>query len=118
VLAVGLAPCSPGPLSDALRSLAASGEPVRLTLRQLATSGLTFPEGLVVHICENPVVVAAAADRWSSAIRPLVCIEGQPSQAARRLLGDLASRGATLLYHGDFDWPGLRIAQGLRRTLP
>jgi uncharacterized protein (TIGR02679 family) len=71
-----------------------------------------------VRVCENPVVVAAAADRWGSSAAPLVCTGGQPSQAVRRLLGILADQGARLLYHGDFDWPGLRIASGLRESLP
>ncbi|MEA2693905.1 MAG: hypothetical protein QOJ16_3292, partial [Acidobacteriota bacterium] len=118
VLALGLVPEGGGLVGDALRSLAAAGEPVRLTLRQLAALGPAFPAELRVRVCENPVVVAAAADRWGPAARPLVCVGGQPSQAARRLLGDLVTRGAQLLYHGDFDWPGLRIASGLRESLP
>ena len=89
-----------------------------MRLRQLASLGPSYPSGLVVHVCENPVVVAAAADRWGAAARPLVCVGGQPSQAARRLLADLVARGARLLYHGDFDWAGLRIASGLRESVP
>jgi uncharacterized protein (TIGR02679 family) len=33
-----------------------------------------------------------------------------PAAARRTLLARLAEAGARLLYHGDFDWPGLRIA--------
>jgi uncharacterized protein (TIGR02679 family) len=40
----------------------------------------------------------------------LVCIDGQPKTAARLLLDRLKSAGITLLYHGDFDWPGIQIA--------
>jgi uncharacterized protein (TIGR02679 family) len=118
VLTLGLVPSGGGALADALRSLAAAGEPVRLTLRQLAAYRLTVPAGLTVRICENPVVVAGAADRWGPAASPLVCAGGQPSQAVRRLLADLAAHGTRLLYHGDFDWPGLRIANSLAQTLP
>ena len=118
VLALGLVPAGGGHLGSALRALAAAGEPVRLTLRQLADHRLSFPAGLTVRVCENPVVVAGAADRWGPCAAPLVCLGGQPSQAVRRLLVDLAAQGARLLYHGDFDWPGLRIAQGLAQSVP
>lgn len=118
VLSAGLVPSGGGHLGDALRSFARAGEPARLTLRQLSGRGLVFPKGLTVRICENPIVVASAADRWGPAVSPLVCAGGQPSQAVRRLLSDLADQGARLLYHGDFDWPGLRIANGLRQSLP
>lgn len=118
VLTLGLAPRGGGAVGEALRLLAGAGEPARFTLRQLLAPGLAFPSELTVRVCENPVVVAAAADRWGAAARPLVCIGGQPNQAARRLLGELAGRGGRLLYHGDFDWAGLRIANGLGESLP
>lgn len=118
VLALNLAPTGGGPVGDALRALAAAGEPARITLRQLAGSGLSFPAGLRVRVCENPVVVAAAADRWGSACPPLVCAGGFPNHAVRTLLGHLAGRQAEVLYHGDFDWAGLQIANKLRETVP
>ncbi|WP_332328090.1 DUF2399 domain-containing protein [Streptomyces sp. WMMC897] len=34
------------------------------------------------------------------------------------LLRRLVAGGATLRYHGDFDWGGLRIAGALRRRVP
>jgi uncharacterized protein (TIGR02679 family) len=117
VLTLGLVPTGGGHLGDSMRSLAAAGEPARLTLRQLA-GGLSFPAGLTVRVCENPVVVAAAADRWGAAASPLVCADGMPTQAVRRLLSDLAAQGALLSYHGDFDWAGVRIANRLFQTLP
>jgi uncharacterized protein (TIGR02679 family) len=64
------------------------------------------------------VVVAAAADRLGSRCPPLVCLEGVPSQAARKLLAFLVRRGGRVRYHGDFDWPGLRIARILAETVP
>lgn len=118
VLVLGLAPIGGGRTGEGLRAFAAAGEPVRLTLRQLAADGLTFPPDLTVRVCENPVVVAAAADRWGSDCAPLVCIEGFPNHAGRTLLTRLARHGADILYHGDFDWAGLTIANTLRETVP
>ncbi|MFE5616469.1 DUF2399 domain-containing protein [Streptomyces sp. NPDC056524] len=47
---------------------------------------------------------------------PLVSL---PAFAARRcLLRHLYERGAALLYHGDFDWGGLRIPSALLRRVP
>ena len=54
--------------------------------------------------------MAAAARRSGPAVSPLVCIEGQPRTATRLLLDQLRAAGFELLYHGDFDWPGLQIA--------
>ncbi|WP_329036484.1 DUF2399 domain-containing protein [Streptomyces sp. NBC_01725] len=34
------------------------------------------------------------------------------------MLRGLSARGADLLYHGDFDWGGVRIATTLRRSVP
>lgn len=118
VLVLGLAPAGGGRIEEALRAFAAEGEPVRLTLRQLAGRDLRFPSPLQVRICENPVVVSAAADRWGPKAAPLVCLGGYPNQAGLRLLAHLAHQGADLLYHGDFDWAGLQIANHLLKTVP
>ncbi|GAB3812786.1 TIGR02679 family protein [Micromonospora zhanjiangensis] len=93
------------------------GEPLVLTLRQLGRERPSFPAG-TVHVCENPTVLAAAADRLGPACPPLVCVNGQPSAAALRLLVVLAAGGARLSYHGDFDWGGVRIANLLRSRVP
>lgn len=101
-------------LTDAvLRLHAAAGEPVRLTLSQLVRHppGLSRLDGSTVFVCENPAVVAAAARRLGAACAPLVCVEGQPSAAAQTLLRRCVEAGARLVYHGDFDWSGLRIGQ-------
>jgi uncharacterized protein (TIGR02679 family) len=121
VLVLGLAPAGGGQVGESLRALAAAGEPARITLRQLLSlqmGDLAFPSGLVIRICENPVILAAAADRWGPACPPLVCLEGFPSYAAQTLLARLARQGAVFLYHGDFDWDGLRIANKLREIVP
>lgn len=102
-----------------------SGQPVWLTLRQLVRDmpswASTSREGLsgqTVFICENPVVVAHAADRLGAECAPLVCTSGQPSAATMLLLRALGASGARLVHHGDFDWGGIRIGNVLRRRLP
>lgn len=57
------------------------GEPQRLTLRELANGALLPLADEPLFVCENPSVVAAAADRLGSRCRPLVCTEGIPSTA-------------------------------------
>lgn len=115
VLALGLLGAGTGgALTDVtLRAHAEAGEPVRLTLSQLTRHppGMTDVVGTTVFVCENPAIIAAAARRLGTRCAPLVCVEGQPSAAAQQLLGRLAEAGARLAYHGDFDWPGLRIGQ-------
>ncbi|HEX9343859.1 MAG TPA: DUF2399 domain-containing protein, partial [Actinomycetota bacterium] len=49
---------------------------------------------------------------------PLVCVEGWMNGAAAKLLDALAGAGAQLAYHGDFDWPGIRIAANVLRRFP
>jgi uncharacterized protein (TIGR02679 family) len=62
----------------------------------------------VVHVCENPRVLEAAVD--AGCRRALVCTQGQPAVVVTTLLGQLSISGAELRYHGDFDWPGITIA--------
>jgi uncharacterized protein (TIGR02679 family) len=88
------------------------GEPMVLTLRRVRRHPPTFTGGRV-FVCENPSVIAAAADELGEHCPPIVCVEGQLSAAARALLTHLAAEGAHLAYHGDFDWGGIRIAAGV-----
>ena len=88
------------------------GEPAVLTLRRVRRHPPPFTGGRV-FVCENPVVVAEAADELGVRCPPLICVEGQLSAAARALLAHLAAHGAHLTYHGDFDWGGVRIAAGV-----
>lgn len=101
-----------------------SGQPVWLTLRQLvrdmprwATADRGSLSESTVHICENPVIVALAADRVGSGCAPLVCTSGQPGAATMLLLRALGAAGARLVHHGDFDWGGVRIGNVLHRRL-
>lgn len=90
-------------------------------------TGGTRHTGRTVHVCENPSVVEVAAARWAQLAATtqtttqqpdvtgpvLVCTSGQPSRATVELLQALATEGAQVRYHGDFDWAGLRIARSL-----
>ena len=88
-----------------------SGEPGYLSLRALlrAPPGWRVA-GRTVYVCENPNLLAIAADNLGPRCAPMVCTDGMPAAAQRSLLDQLATAGALLRYHGDFDWPGLGIA--------
>lgn len=86
------------------------GEPGYLSLRRLLRAPPAFDvSDRDVFVCENPNLVAIAAARLGTGCAALVCTDGMPAAAQRALLGQLVRRGARLRYHGDFDWPGLRI---------
>ncbi|MEO3888458.1 TIGR02679 family protein [Nonomuraea sp. B5E05] len=116
VLCLGLPGDDRSPTGRMLSAARAAGEPCVLTLRQLRRNESPFPAGLV-RICENPVVVAAAADELGASCPPLVCGGGRPSTAVWRLLDLLAAGGATFAYHGDFDWGGIAIAASVHERL-
>lgn len=103
--------------TPALDWMADAGEPAVLTLRQLSRRP-PVTSATAIRVCENPAVLSAAADAYGPACPPLICLQGQPSAAAVTLLRRLHAQGADLLYHGDFDWGGLRIATGLLRRVP
>jgi uncharacterized protein (TIGR02679 family) len=110
VLCLGLPAAGAGATARSLQALGEAGEPAWLTLRQL----LRHPpgwrvEGRTVFVCENPAVVAEAADALGPASAPLVCTHGRPGAAVTTLLRQLRDAGAALRYHGDFDWPGLAM---------
>jgi uncharacterized protein (TIGR02679 family) len=70
-----------------------------------------------VFVCENPAVVAIAADQLRATCAPLVCVEGIPSTAAWQLLQSLVGHGAQLGFHADFDWDGIKIGNLLVERL-
>ena len=116
VLCLGLPGDTCTTLGRALASCREAGQPVVLTLRQLRCHGEPL-RAARVRICENPAVVAAAADELGARCQPLVCVAGQPSAAGWRLLDLLAAGGAEFGYHGDFDWGGVRIAGAVRHRV-
>jgi uncharacterized protein (TIGR02679 family) len=116
VLCLGLPGDTRTPLGRVLELHREAGQPMLLTLRQLRCHDGPLRGGLV-RVCENPVVVAAAADELGGRCRPLVCVGGQPSAAGWRLIDLLGANGAEFRYHGDFDWGGIRIAEAVRARI-
>jgi uncharacterized protein (TIGR02679 family) len=108
-LVLGWRPPGSSRWAGMMRERAELGLVTHLTLRELqTTSGPWARPGAVVHACENPQVVQAAAAR--AVPGPLVCLQGNPSAAGALLIERLLENGARVQYHGDFDWPGLAIA--------
>lgn len=79
-----------------------------LTARDLRRIRWALAAGTVVHVCENPRVIEAASEAGAQA--PLVCTFGNPTSVVSELLDRLNAAGAQFRYHGDFDWPGITIA--------
>ncbi|MFI9329225.1 TIGR02679 family protein [Kitasatospora sp. NPDC052868] len=111
VLTYGLRPAGDGWRERALRERADHHSESHLTLRDLRALDPAPAPGTRVHICENPQVVEAAADAACAA--PLVCTSGSAATVVLELLDALAEAGCELAYHGDFDWPGLSLANRL-----
>jgi uncharacterized protein (TIGR02679 family) len=108
VLTHGLAPLGDETAVRLLRDRTRVGFETHLTLRDLHRITWHLPADTEVFVCENPRVVEAAADRGCT--RPLVCVSGNPTTTALTLLDALHATGARLTYRGDFDWPGIAIA--------
>lgn len=108
VLVLGLRSRGDGLLAGTLAAHATEGEPIRITLRALRRHPLV-PAGTVLHVCENPAVVAAAAEVLGAGCSPLLCVEGMPGVAADRVLFAARDAGVAVRFHADFDWGGLRI---------
>ncbi|MFD0894768.1 TIGR02679 family protein [Luteolibacter ambystomatis] len=101
--------------SRALNIHADAGEPQFLTIRQLVRTPPTFESSTpYAYVFENKNVLAAAADRLGEKTPPLIATDGQPKTALHVLLRQLKSAGFLVRYHGDFDWPGIRIANAMR----
>jgi len=99
------------------RAAAASIKPSRYaSLRLLVRSPPRWNvAGRDVFVCENPNLLAIAADKLGINCAPIVCTDGMPAAAQRIMLTQLAKANARLRYHGDFDWPGLRIGNHIMR---
>ncbi len=85
------------------------GAETHLTLREVRRlTPLRLPPQ-TVFVCENPRVLEAALDNGSHAA--IICTMGNPTTVTWALLDAIAESDQTqLAYHGDFDWPGLAIA--------
>ena len=110
VLTLGL----PGPPGSVFDSARHAGEPLRLTTRMLRSLVVADLDG-GVHVCENPAVVAVAADELGPSCAPLVCTDGMPKTVTALLLARLFAAGATVLAHADFDVGGVAIVGHLVR---
>lgn len=110
VLSLNLAAAPDSAIGRIIETARQHGEPLHLSLRTLLRSP---PDWRVaerrVYVCENPSIVALAADQLGAACAPLVCTDGMPAAAQQALLRQLREAGAQLRYHGDFDWPGIAI---------
>jgi uncharacterized protein (TIGR02679 family) len=111
VLVLGL-PASGAGLGEWLSGAASLGVPFYVTLQQLVAMPVTVTAPLV-YVCENPAVLRRASGTPGASTAPLICTEGRPSTAFHRLAAAVVSGGGSLLYHGDFDWPGVSIASAV-----
>ena len=101
-------------LDEALSHYLDRAEPTWLTLRQLLRHPPRWDcAGRSVFVCENPAVLAEAAERLGASSAPVVATWGRPGAAVLTLLEQLEAAGAVLHYHGDFDWAGISIANAL-----
>jgi uncharacterized protein (TIGR02679 family) len=108
VLAAGLRPTGPGPLSQSLGDWADAGQASAVTLAQLRTVSSLDIGSVNLHVVENPSILAMALRRFGDSCPPIVCTAGWPNGAGMLLLRLL--HGNQLHYHGDFDPDGVRIA--------
>lgn len=106
VLTYGLRPVN----DEWLRFRAEALAETHLTLREIRRLTPLRLAPQTIYVCENPRVLEAAADAQVGAA--LICTMGNPTTVTHALLRELtASPGVKLAYHGDFDWPGIAIAE-------
>jgi uncharacterized protein (TIGR02679 family) len=82
--------------------------PTHLTARDLAAAPLRLPSDSTVFVCENPRILEATLDRGITT--PIICTAGNPTTVTVDLLRQLSRTGVDVAYRGDFDWPGVSIA--------
>ena len=102
-----------GGLGEWLTDATTRGVPFYVTLQQLIAMPVAPLAGTTAHVCENPAVLRRAAADLGPGSRPLICTEGQPSTAFHRLATAITNASGALRYHGDFDWPGIAIANAV-----
>jgi uncharacterized protein (TIGR02679 family) len=107
-LTLGLHATGPASAVARLATAAEAGDPVHLTAWDLRRCTLVAPTQVLVT--ENPRVLEAVAERHG-AHHPVVCTSGRPTLVVLDVLHAVAR--ARLHYHGDFDWPGVAIANRL-----
>jgi uncharacterized protein (TIGR02679 family) len=115
-LTLGLRPVADSARERRLCAAADAGDPVHLTHRDVRRTALTLARDSSVLVCENPRVLEAFAEHHGGDVA-VVCVAGEPNLVALDVLAALRSGGAHLFYHGDFDWPGVAIANRLVATV-
>ena len=113
VIVAGLQVRPGDPREPVFTSSAAVASPLLLPLRFLEQPTGWLPAK--VYTLENPAVFSAILDSAVAGVEnpALICISGQPSVAALKLLDQLVAAGSTIRYGGDFDPQGLEIGQRL-----
>jgi uncharacterized protein (TIGR02679 family) len=84
--------------------LAAAAAAVSFTAQYRMVDATRHRPGKIIHACENPQVLQRLA--MADVEHPVACMSGNPAAAGMILLARTA-----VLYHGDFDWPGIAIAR-------
>jgi uncharacterized protein (TIGR02679 family) len=102
-LALGLRPS---------RAAARAGEPAVVTLRELRRWPLRLA-GRALYVCENPAVVATAADALGRGCAPLLCTGGWPNAGVAAVLDAAVEAGMALHVHADHDEAGRAIVRRL-----
>ncbi len=77
-------------------------------------AGLRVDGATRVLVCENPRVLEAVAEKGVPGLA-VVCTSGRPNLTTQRVLALVGSSSARLLYHGDFDWAGVEMANEAAR---
>jgi uncharacterized protein (TIGR02679 family) len=114
VLTYGLMPLGDDWPARLLRERSLQTAETHLTMRDLRRMRWRLPPGTEVFVCENPRVVEAVSDAGCQ--RPLICTSGNPTTTVLALLDALTGAGASLAYRGDFDWPGVAMANRIIGT--
>lgn len=111
-LVLGLAGTDSTAVARRLEAAAGAGDPVHVTAWDLRR-GLAFDgPASDVLVCENPRVLEAIAETYGGGVA-VVCSSGQPNGVVLAVMTRLREAGRRLRYHGDFDWPGIAIANRL-----
>lgn len=110
LLVWALRPPGSGRWAQMMRTRAELGIVTHVTLQEwlIASEQPWARRGERVHVCENPQVVQAAVRAGTT--RPILCTSGNPATVATLALDKLVSDGVDVVYHGDFDTVGVRIA--------
>jgi uncharacterized protein (TIGR02679 family) len=115
-LAFNLSAASESSLERVFEIYRGIGQPAYLTYQNLGEANpfIPLPRGMeCVYVVENPSVVEIACAHLGMDCAPLVCTEGQPASAVKKLLRLLSEAGSILKVRADFDWSGLRIVEQL-----